>query len=442
MFCMESGFTPERGLKWLYLDLNSYFASVEQQERPALRGKPVAVVPMEIDGTCAIAAYEAKAYGIKTGTKIYEAKRLCPQLTCVLARHDVYVAYHKRILTVIEDCIPIDKVWSIDEVACRLMGAEQMPAGARALGMRLKAALRDRVGAAVTCSIGVAQNRYLAKVASDMMKPDGLTILEPAMLDDRLHALALTDLPGINVRMEVRLKARGVHSVAAFRALSPKQARAVWGSVGGERLWYSLHGYDIPDAATQKRVVGHSRVLDLAHRPTDIAQDMARRLLSKAATRLRRYGLMAGLLVLQVRVENGPRWGRDIRFSHSDDTFVFARHLQSLWGQMLKDCRPQRLKKIAVSLQHVRAPQAVTGDLFMYADAQNDEKGVHKNETGSAFACDPVDKGSTLSGAMDKLNKRYGIDTIRLGNVPVTQAGYVGTKIAFNRIPEGDEFHE
>lgn len=111
----------EPGLKWLFLDLNSYFASVEQQERPHLRGKPVAVVPMETDHTCAIAAsYEAKAYGIKTGTMIRDAKKMCPNLTCVLARHDKYVEYHHKIVDEIALHTPINKIWSIDELSSRL----------------------------------------------------------------------------------------------------------------------------------------------------------------------------------------------------------------------------------------------------------------------------------------------------------------------------------
>src|SRR5271169_855596 len=112
-------------LRWLYVDFNSYFASVEQQLRPELRGKPIAVVPVETDSTCAIAAsYEAKAFGVKTGTPIYEAKRLCPALTCVLARHERYVEFHRRLIDEIERHIPVTAVCSIDEVACRLMDNE------------------------------------------------------------------------------------------------------------------------------------------------------------------------------------------------------------------------------------------------------------------------------------------------------------------------------
>src|SRR5208283_4193392 len=111
----------EPKLRWLVADLNSYFASCEQQEDPRLRGKPVAVAPLIADTTCAIAAsYAAKAYGVKTGTKIGEAKRMCPDLIVVQSRPKLYVEYHHRILDAIEACIPIEHVMSIDEVACTL----------------------------------------------------------------------------------------------------------------------------------------------------------------------------------------------------------------------------------------------------------------------------------------------------------------------------------
>ena len=124
----EHGFNPPNGLRWLYVDFNSYFASVEQQLAPRLRGKPIAVVPVETDSTCAIAAsYEAKAFGIKTGTPIYEAKKMCPNLICVLAGHEQYVDFHDRILDEIDHHIPVTAVCSIDEMACKLMKNEMSP---------------------------------------------------------------------------------------------------------------------------------------------------------------------------------------------------------------------------------------------------------------------------------------------------------------------------
>src|ERR1039458_7499293 len=168
----------ESGLRWLFVDMNSFFASCEQQDNPDLRGQPVAVAPMLVDTTCAIAASsEAKACGITTGTPIWDARKRCPDVKVVQARPKLYVEYHHRICEAIETCIPVDAVLSIDEVACKLDNVQRRPEIARALAMSIKAVIRDRVGAFLTCSIGVAGNKLLAKLASDMQKPDGLVIL-------------------------------------------------------------------------------------------------------------------------------------------------------------------------------------------------------------------------------------------------------------------------
>ena len=119
-------------LRWLVLDLNSFFASCEQQEDPELRDRPVIVVQTMAETTCAIAAsYPAKALGIKTGTLVHEARRLCPDLKLVQANHKLYVDYHHRILRAIDKHIPVEDVMSIDEVACRLDKLQQQPAVAR-----------------------------------------------------------------------------------------------------------------------------------------------------------------------------------------------------------------------------------------------------------------------------------------------------------------------
>ena len=138
---------PALSLRWLYVDFNSYFASVEQQLRPELRGKPIAVVPVETDSTCAIAAsYEAKAFGVKTGTMIHEAKRLCPGLVCVLARHECYVEFHHRLIEEIERHIPVTAVCSIDEVACRLMDNEISLERSTAIAQSIKSGIANNIG--------------------------------------------------------------------------------------------------------------------------------------------------------------------------------------------------------------------------------------------------------------------------------------------------------
>jgi DNA polymerase-4 len=416
-----------RPLKWLFLDLNSYFASVEQQANPMLRGKPVAVVPMMTDSTCAIAAsYEAKAYGIKTGTMIYEAKKLCPDLVCVHARHDLYVDYHHRIFGELENHLHVTRICSIDEAACLLLGKEREPDKAIRLARQIKQGIWDNVGEAINCSIGIAPNRYLAKIASDMNKPNGLTVLRDEDLPAPLFDLKLTDLTGINVNMERRLNRSGIYSVEKFYNLSPKHARSVWGSVGGERLWYQLHGYDVEEPKTKKRVVGHSRVLEPVSRHPDRAYAVIRRLTVKAASRLRRYDLYASELALKVRTPEGRRWASAIRFEPADDNFTFLNALQNIWELMSAELQPDKLMKVAISIYNLCEAKDITHDLFSVASKDRQEIAV---------------KNKALSDAMDNINSKYGNRAVQLGLTGKDDKN-VGTKIAFTRIPEAEEFRE
>tara|TARA_B100000686_G_scaffold301628_1_gene337074 strand:+ start:402 stop:1667 length:1266 start_codon:yes stop_codon:yes gene_type:complete len=421
---MSQGFQPNPTIEYLFLDLNSYFASVEQQVDPRLMGKPVAVLPSMTDSTCAIAAsYEAKAYGIKTGTKIYEAKRMCPELICVPARHDVYVDYHHRIFDEVERHIHVSKVCSIDEAACLLARQDRTPAAATELANQIKRGIAENVGPAIKCSIGIAPNAFLAKIASDMQKPDGLTILHPGRLKDPLCRLSLTDLTGISKNMERRLNYGGIYTIEDLWNVAPKHARRIWGGVGGERFWYKLHGYNVPDVETQKSVVGHSRMLDPKLRPPEEAHRVLRHLTHKAATRLRRYEFYTRRLGISVKTVDGHKWARDTDFPATQDSFRLLEVIDRLWPMMMRDLKPGLLLKVSVALAGLQPAHLFTPDLF--EDYQPDRKVDVK-----------------LSTAIDGLNKKHGANTVTIGQVPKTRAGYVGTKIAFNRIPEREEFLE
>src|SRR5271170_3638417 len=232
-------------LNWLFVDLNSYFASVEQQVRPELRGRPVGVVPMMADTTvCIAASYEAKAFGVRTGTVVADAKRMCPEIVLVEGRHEIYTEYHHRVVEAVESCVPVTAVCSIDEMACRLIGRERPLPAALDLGMRVKRTIHERVGECLRSSVGLATNRYLAKIASDMEKPDGLLALPLDILAEALHQLTLRDLPGIGARTEKRLNEKGIRTMDDLLALDREHAGEMWGSVWGERLFHWLAGED------------------------------------------------------------------------------------------------------------------------------------------------------------------------------------------------------
>ena len=213
-------------LDWLFLDMDNYFASVEQQARPELRGKPVGILPVMSEGSCCIAAsYHAKRRGIKTGTRVYDARRICPEVQFVAARPDYYVKVHKRILTAVDSVVPIDKVWSIDEMAVKLLGKEREPDEAMQIGRRIKAAVCDAVGECLTCSVGLAPTRLLAKVACELDKPDGLCALPLEKLPGAIDKLQLTDLPGINVGIRARLHRKGVCTIRLLWEMSAQRAQ-------------------------------------------------------------------------------------------------------------------------------------------------------------------------------------------------------------------------
>jgi DNA polymerase IV len=421
---------PPTHLRWLFLDLNSYFASVEQHLQPHLRGKPIAVVPLDSEATCAIAAsYEAKAFGIKTGTRIYEARQMCRDLITVPARHDVYVEYHHRIIEAVERCIPVTRVCSIDEVACRLLTNEQAPETALALAHRVKAEIRDSVGGALTSSIGLAPNVLLAKMGSDMQKPDGLTVIPPDGIFERLRTCDLQDVPGIGANMYKRLLRANVPDMHTLWHLQPKQARAVLGSIMGERLWWELHGYDMEPPPTQKRTVGHSHVLDPSLRNLRDARHVARRLLSKAASRLRRMDYEATRLALSIRMDHGPRCGLEMPMPATSDSLALLRHFEGLWAKVT-DGMPvfAQAKKVSVTLFGLQPMGRQQLDLFQKTLLTPSPRAPHH---------------AKLAHAMDGLNKRFGRDTVNFGvwkNRAVNR--YTGTKIAFSRIPERAEFHE
>ena len=211
---MQSGFSSDLPLGVLYVDFNAYFASVEQQLRPALRGRPVGIVPVLAETTCCIAAsYEAKALGVTTGTPVYEARRLCPDIALLEARPAVYVEMHHRLVEAVESCTPVGRVWSIDEMACPLSGSQRQRDKAQALALRIKQTIARTVGEHLRSSIGIAPNTFLAKIASDMHKPDGLTILEACDLPQALYRLDLGDIPGIGRAMKTRLQQHGIATV-------------------------------------------------------------------------------------------------------------------------------------------------------------------------------------------------------------------------------------
>jgi DNA polymerase IV len=422
---------PGQALNWLFVDLNSYFASVEQEVRPDLRGRPVAVVPMMADTTvCIAASYEAKAFGVKTGTMVGEAKRMCPELVLVEARHEIYVDYHHKIVEAVESCLPVTAVLSIDEMACRLMGRERPLLAAMELGRRVKAAIRDKVGPMLRSSVGIATNRYLAKVASDMEKPDGLVALPLDLLPEALRQLTLRDLPGIGPRTEKRLNEKGLHTMERLLALDCERAGELWGSVWGERLWHWLRGEDFDMAETEHlKSLSHQHVLAPEMRTPEKAWAVAHKLLHKAAMRLRAGGLWTSSIGVAVgfagpKGERGPvsnygvptkGWKSELKLSECQDNPTLIAALTRLWANMPTGTEFAHPYFIGVHLDGLVPDRLHSLNLF---DGSEDEQ-----------------SRARLLAVMDQLNNKYGMSTLAPATM-LTAYKSAPTRIAFHSIPE------
>lgn len=420
-------------LRFLYLDLNSFFASVEQQDDPRLRRRPVIVVPVMSDTTSAIAAsIEAKTFGIKTGTPVWEAKQKCPGIAIVNARHDRYVEFHDAIKQEIDRHIPVYKTWSIDEVSCELMGPQRLKPNAIALSQRIRKGLLRNLGECVRCSIGIAPNQFLAKLASDMQKPDGLTVIEGHELPGRILPLALRDLPGVGPNMERRLNDAGIGTIAALWDLKPDEARRIWGSKEGPAFLQRMRGIGDYEQSNAHRSISHEHVLPPQFRDRESARLIARRLGVKGGARLRRMGFVAGNLGLKVRFDDDRRWAGEFRLTQTQDNFVILDGIARLWDQMLRETRGGRgrYRKVGMWLTGLVPQDAVTLDLFGGASGL-------EHDTAEAAA-----RRAKLWAGLDKLNQKYDKDTVHIGALPRHRADFMGAKIAFNRIPEREEFKE
>jgi DNA polymerase-4 len=408
---MES--IPDTQVRWLFLDFDSYFASCEQQAQPELRGKPVGVVPLFADTTCCLtASYQAKKYGVKTGTLVADAKILCPGIRLVLARPDLYTLYHRLIVEAVGTCLPVDAVLSIDEMIGELKGSQRELPNALALVDKMKTTLRQRVGEYLTCSVGLAPNRFLAKVASERRKPNGVTVIRKIDLPQSLYELELEDLPGIGPRMHERLTRHGIQSVKALCGLPVPEMRRLWGGVGGERFCQWLRGEDVVLPETVHRSLGHQHVLEPEFRTREGAWVIAKKLLIKAAARLRKEGYYTKRLSLFVHFLGGSGgWGKEQKLEETHDTLVLLAHLRRMW-QDLPRGTPLR---IGVTLLDLIAQNRHQLPLFENPAREN------------------------LGPAMDQINARYGKETISVGT-PSRASGTVPTRISFQRVPDLEEY--
>jgi DNA polymerase-4 len=386
--------TPMRSL---YIDMNSFFASVEQQVDPSLRGKPIAITAVETEsGACIAASYEAKAYGIKTGTRIYDARQLCPQIIFRPSRHRLYVRVNQKIAHVIDEIAELEYVRSVDEFQVALGGDSSKLDRALDLARDIKAAIQEEVGSELRSSIGIGPNHLLAKIAGKLEKPDGLKWLAPENMPEAIKHLSLDDLPGISRGIRARLYDARIYDVTALYNLDPRHARMIWHSVEGERFVRALQGFKIPLSPTERNGYGNSKVLAPKYRPTHAAMFVGRWLVEKASERMRRDGYCARRFQLSVYLTDRHVSSKTRKIPASQDTVFMLSVYQDLWAQ-IRLFGFNEVLSVSVHLGDLVKLSERNGDLFL------------------PLSPGTPSRSEKLSVVVDRLNRRFGERVVTFG---------------------------
>lgn len=386
----------------IHLDINSCFATLEQQANPLLRDKPVVVGAYTTNSGCILAAsVTAKKLGIKTGMRIKEAKMIYPKLICLEPDPPKYRHVHKRILKILKDYSLHVYPKSIDEFVFQILENYDPYMISKVIKERIK----NEVGEYITVSIGISTNRYLAKVASNLKKPDGLSIINSDNYKEIFSRLKLTDLTGIKRGNSVRLNLVKIKSVLDFSSSSLEKLKIAFGGIGGLYWYLRLRGYEIDNFKSTKKMYGNS-FAPPPNRANDTYKILSK-LTQKTAFRLRSAGLVASGVHLFLQNRNGLSWhmGKKLKRSIFDSNDLYLEIKKLLEISPIKD----NLRNIAISTFNLKSKNNIQLEIFS-----------------------DIDRKNKLNDFIDRINLKYGEYTIYPARM-VNTSDIVKDRIAFGQ---------
>jgi DNA polymerase-4 len=404
--------------KIIHIDLNSCFATVEQQSRPSLRGKPIGVTNRITKNCCVVAAsIEAKARGVKVGMGRVEATQICPELIMLETDPPKYHWAYRNLMRIMNSYSPNVKMKSIDEGLIDLHGCEALRKGPTLtqIGYEIKRRLRSDLGCWVRCNIGIAPNRFLAKVAAGLHKPDGLDTIDHTNLIKTYKTLALTDLTGIGKKYARRLAQHSINTPLEFLMADEQRLVQVFGSKVHAGHWYRrLRGFEVDDYTTHQGQVGRQFVLDQRTNDNEILLSRLQYLAQTSAMKLRSSGHDARGVLVWCTFGDTPKWGdgRPYGFWHKRQMFPTAAYTD------------QEIFRRARQLFMERPGRTVTAiGMTCYGLVPSS-----RNQT----SFDPTNLlDENLTAAVDAVNNRY-------GNFVITYADALdGKKVIKQKIPFG-----
>lgn len=388
---LESLISDIEEYRVVYLDFDSFFASAEQQRRPNLRGKPVAVCPFVSGGSCVVAAsIEAKRLGIRTGMRVFEARRLVPDIIFVRDTPSYYRAIHARTLKILEDTPCRVVVRGIDEMALVLPSYMRNQRAGSVLVEELKHSFASQLGGVVTASMGLAATIWQAKMAASAQKPNGFVSLGRADYESFYAGLKLTDLTGIRYRMARRLYALGIYNpLNLYQAGEPLLRREL--GVNGTKWYLRLRGVEVDDHPVMaKKSIGHQTTLmPRAAFSFEELEAVMRKMILKIGYRLRATNRGAQGMMVTLRFLDGGGWHEVVRHTQ----------LMMDYGE-LAGCAKKLLDKLQRSFHPVKKISITVFDLLSMNQLPLLR---HRAEN------------KDISEALDNLQKKYGTKIIKLG---------------------------
>jgi DNA polymerase IV len=348
----------------MHIDLNSCFATIEQQANPLYRGHPLVVAAYTTDRGCILAAsVEAKRVGIKTGMYVGDGKRLYPTLIVLPSDPPKYRFVNQKFFALLSEYSSLVEVKSIDEMVINLCDSNNQFSIAKEIKQRIK----NDIGDWLTVSIGIAPNRYLAKIASNLHKPDGLDIIDAENIEHTLASLELEELTGIKEGYGGRLRQRGIDSPLAMYRASAAALRAAFNSKIGEDWWLMLHGWE-SDLYTRDTIktIGHSYALPKAYLTSDVRlHQILSQLVEKMGRRLRNNHFTAGGLRITTAFTDHTYWNHGEKLSKE----LFTSHDLYRAARVILTKAPEKaVKLLAVSSYFLSGESQEQLELFDSAD--------------------------------------------------------------------------
>lgn len=370
----------------MHIDLNSCFATVEQQAHPHLRGKPIVIAAYPTPNGCILApSIEAKRFGIKTGMRVRDGKEIFPNLIVRTADTILIRDVHKKFKKICLDYSPDVVPKSIDEVVINFSNTPALNHGLVNIGKEIKRRFREEIGEWISCNVGISTNRFLAKTAAGLHKPDGLDVIDYKNIEEVYKKLSLTDLTGINTRFEFSLNQAGIFTpLQFFKATGQLLRQTVFKGIVGHYWCLRLRGHEVDDFQSTRKSFGQDYSLAKRTKDIDELKKIIIKLCEKMGRRLRASDNCASGFHLGLVYDDWSYWHKGHKFeNYSYTTQEIFSNIMTIFFQ-----KPiiRTVVKVAVSCFNLQPISNMTLNLF---------------ETN-------IERSRSLSKALDKINDRYG----------------------------------